>query len=318
MRKKTEIYEAALTAGAIDECSARVREFLGSCSLSKRDIIRYAMTAEEILLKTAERSGGEVRMRLSTGTRFFRPYILLETEGEPCNVYADREKEQGVLGGGLLKNLGLSPEYYHTDGANCYCFHIKRKSMNPIVSLVIAITSAVLAGVGGYLLPETARAFLLSSVLEPLNSAFLDILSCIAGPMIFLSVAWGIYGIGDAATFKRIGKKLISSYISMVLIAAVLIGWMCLPLFSLSFSGSSQGSELASVFAMLLGIIPKDIFSPFVNGNTLQIIFLAVVIGIAMLFLGQKTDFIAKAVEQINYIVQFLIGSISRLVPYFI
>lgn len=42
------------------------------------------------------------------------------------------------------------------------------------------------------------------------------------------------------------------------------------------------------------------------------------VIGIAMLFLGRKTTSVAKAVEQINHIVQFLVEFISKLVPYFI
>ena len=49
-----------------------------------------------------------------------------------------------------------------------------------------------------------------------------------------------------------------------------------------------------ALFTMLLGIIPENLFSPFVDGNTLQIIALAVATGIAMLFLGQETDFVAK------------------------
>lgn len=319
MKLKTEIYEAQLSAAAIDECSDRVRSFLNECRLPKRDVLRYAMTVEEILLKTTDTAAGEIPLRLITGIRFFRPFVAVELDGKSLNVYADREQEQGVLGGGILKNLGLSPEYSYTGETNRYNFRVKRKSLSPIVTLMIALAAALLLGAMGYLFSDGTRTMLVDSVLQPLNDAFLDILGCIAGPMIFLSVAWGIYGIGDAATLKRIGKKLIMSYVGTIFVMVVIIGWLCLPVFSLNFSGGNGGGgELSAVFAMLLGIIPKDIFSPFVNGNTLQIIFLAVAIGIAMLFLGQKTDFVAKIVEQINYIVQFLIEAISKMVPYFI
>ena len=69
---------------------------------------------------------------------------------------------------------------------------------------------------------------------------------------------------------------------------------------------------------MILNIFPANILSPFVEGNTLQIIFLAFVIGLSMIFLGQRTSAVAKAVEQINYIITFLMGTISTFVPYFV
>lgn len=109
------------------------------------------------------------------------------------------------------------------------------------------------------------------------------------------------------------------SYISAVYFFAVFIGSVCIAFFKLNFTSSIGGvSEFSSVFSIILGIIPKNIVSPFVDGNTLQIIFLAFVFGIAMLFLGQKTNTVAQMIEQINYIVQFLIEFISKLVPYFI
>ena len=59
---------------------------------------------------------------------------------------------------------------------------------------------------------------------------------------------------------------------------------------------------------MILDIFPGNVFSPFVEGNTLQIIFLAFVIGLSMIFLGQRTSSVARAVEQINHIIAFLMG----------
>lgn len=317
--RKSEIYEATLCPDTIDSVSEKVRSYLTDCGLPKQDVLRYAMSAEEILLKSADIDGSECRVRLSMYKRFFRQNIMLEIGGRTYNVYAEQESEQGILGDGILKNLGLSPDYSYLHNNNRYLFRIKKKSVNPFITLLIALCASGLVGALGYAFGENTRSMLTETILTPLNDVFLNILSCIAGPMVFLSVALGIYGIGDAATLKRIGKKLISSYCGSIFLSVTVFGLLMLPLFKLDFSGGTGGeNEFTSVFNMLLSIVPKDIFSPFVNGNTLQIIFIAVLVGIAMLFLGQKTEFIAIVVEQINYIVQFLIEAISKLVPYFI
>lgn len=319
MKKQCSVYETVLCAGQVDACTEKVREFLRDTKLDSKDISRYSLSVDEILLKELENGKEGADVKLKTGVRFTRPFISLEISGAPSNVYSLKNTQQSVLGDSILRNIGISPEYAYSDGANIYTFRIKKKSLSPFAMLIIALIAALAAGFAGLLLPDGIRGSVLDSFLTPLHDTFLNVLGCIAGPMVFLSVAWGIYGIGDAATLKQVGKRMLFGYIGTVYAVVIIIGWMAVPLFSFDNTGAGGGtSELSSIFTMLLGIIPKNIFSPFVDGNTLQIIFLAVVIGIAMLFLGQKTGAVAKAVEQINYIVQFLIEFISRLVPYFI
>ncbi len=320
MDSKIKEFQMILNAETVDACSERVREYLTGLKLARRDVTRYALSVEEILLKSMDAIGQGAAVCLRMGTRFFRPYIELGVVGAAANIYASERERHSTLGDSVLKNLGLSPEFSYQDGVNLYTFRIRRKSLNPFVRLALTLALAIATGVlGMLLLPVGFRTAVLDGVLTPLHDTFLNVLGCIAGPMVFLSVAWGIYGIGDAATLKRIGKRMLGSYIGTVFLAVLVLGCLAVPLFSLRFAESSGGSsELSALFGMLLDIFPKNIFSPFVDGNTLQIIFLAVVIGIAMLFLGQKTTAVAIAVEQINYIVQFLIEFISRLVPYFI
>ena len=318
-RKTAGRYEILLDSAAVDEISARVREYLEGEKWPRKETLRYSLMIEEILLECMDRGLKKAPVRLLTGTRFLCPYIVLEIEGEPVNVFLHRESRQTHFGSQILQNLGASPEYNFSGNTNTYRFHLHGKRLNPFLSLVIALSSAATVGFSGLLLESDLRSRLLDSILTPLYDAFLNMLGCIAGPMIFLAVAWGIYGIGDVATLKRVGKKVLAGYIGTVAAAVAVIGAAMVPLFSLTFSGSSGGSsELSSLFTMLLGIIPRNIFSPFVDGNTLQVIFLAVVIGISLIFLGHRTNAVARAIEQINYIVQFLIEFISRLVPYFI
>jgi Na+/H+-dicarboxylate symporter len=179
--------------------------------------------------------------------------------------------------------------------------------------------SAVLVGLLGLLiLPDGLREILLTSVVEPIYNTFFNILGCIAGPMIFLSVAWGIYGIGDVATLGRIGKRMILRYIAIVALAAA-ASTVFFPLLGPGLSaGSDNKGQFSSVAELLLGVFPSSIVEPFMTGNTLQIIFMAVVIGIALLYLGKQTSSVARAIEQVNLMVQFMMEIISRLVPYVI
>ena len=320
MNRATEEYTAKLCPEAIDECSDRVRGFLTELGLPKRDILRYAMTVEEILLDAADDAQEPPKLRLRMGRRFARYYIELEIEGAPRRHYAQSKDDSiGVLGEGLLRRLGLSPEYQYDNGCNCYSFSVKRQSRNPLLMVFIAATAALLLSSLGFLLPEATRSFLLEKLLVPLNDAFLSLMGGIAGPMIFLSVAWGIYGIGDVTSLKTVGKRLCIGFLGTFAIISALVCLLFLPVFTLRYNGAvGVGSSLIDVFLSLLALIPKDIFTPFIEGNTLQIIFLAIIFGVAMLFLGRKTDVVAKNIEQINYIVQLLIEAICKLVPAFI
>ena len=318
MKREENRFETVLTAQAVDACAEHVREFLADYKLSARDIRRYSMSVEEILLGTLESGNEGAKVCVEIGARLFRPQLTVSIACPPKNVCTP-EEEAGVLHDTILKNIGLSPDYSYKREKNVYRFRVRKKKMNPLFKVLIALASALVIGMLGVLISKTVCVNLQEQILSPIYDTFLNMLGCIAGPMVFLSVAWGIYGIGDAATLKRIGKKMLLGNVVTVYFIIVAFTLLSLPLFRMDFSGiGAVGGELSSVFTMLLGIIPKNIFSPFVDGNTLQVIFLAVVIGIAMLFLGQKTNAVAKAVEQINYIVQFLVEFISELVPFVI
>ena len=319
MSHSSEQYTYELNYPAVDEMSEKIRQFLSAQKLDRREITRHTLTAEEILLKyldTGEKTGA---VTLNMGTRFANHFITLSVEGPAANLYRPSEDTDGALKAGLLKNLGLAPEYAYKGQTNNYTFYIrKHRRINPILSLLLVFAIAFVTGMLGKLLPDGVRTAILTDFFDRLRAAFLNILGCLAGPMMFLSVVWGVYGIGDVATLKQIGKRLILRYLATVFLCVLLGGMISLPIFRPEFAATESGSGVAVIFSMILDIIPKNIFSPFVDGNTLQIIFMALIFGFAMLFLGQRTSSVAKAIEQINYLIQFIIGFISRLLPYFI
>ncbi len=69
---------------------------------------------------------------------------------------------------------------------------------------------------------------------------------------------------------------------------------------------------------MLLDIIPSNLLTPFTEGNPMQIIFIAVIFGLTMLILNDKTATVAKFTEQANYIIQFIMKCLSGFIPIFV
>ncbi len=99
----------------------------------------------------------------------------------------------------------------------------------------------------------------------------------------------------------------------------LLMAFLSRPFFHLNFSdASAEGSGFSALYRMILDIVPSNLFTPFARGNTLQILFIAIVVGITMIQLGEKSGLVASVAEQLSFIVNSIMGFIGKLVPYFV
>ena len=307
--------EYLLTAATCDEISGQIVAFCSKIQVDSKDTARYRLSAEECLLHWMENGLEGNATTLQMGSRFGAPYIVLIVEGPRDNPNDVGDEGFGPYCGSLLVNLNLKPEYSHSNGRNRVLFRLKRKPLNSLAVLGLTLVIALATGFLGLLLPEGIRETLLSCFLQPVYDAFLNALECIAGPMIFFSVVWGICGIGDVETFGRIGKRLILRDFGAVLLAAC-IAALSFPLLGPGFTQASiQSGELSDIMELALGIVPPNIVDPFASGNMLQIIVMAVMVGFALLYLGRRTEALSTVLEQANTLVGFVMEAICKLVP---
>ena len=316
---KTSVRKYTLTAEAIDAIAEVVTTFCTDMGTERKEMLKCRLSIEECLLYWLNNGLENNTVELKTGRYLLIPYIQIEVKGESQNPYTRAEDDFGLYAQSILVRLGLDPEYSYDNGRNRVKYKLKKKAPGMIATLCMVIISALVIGfLGMAVIPDPIRAGLQESLLTPLYNTFFNILGCLAGPMIFLSVAWGVYGIGDAATLGKIGKKMMIRYVGIVLLTTT-CGVLTFPLLGPPLSSGTFGkTQLSSISELILGIVPSTIVEPFATGNTLQIIFMAIVIGIALLYLGRQTGGIALAIEQVNILVQFLMEVISRLVPYVI
>ena len=310
----------SLTPEGIDRASALVEEGLEALGADHRDALRRRLSVEEVLLAWQRAGGLSDTFTVELGRRFRRITLAVRCSGTPADPLSGADEAGGELERQLLNNLGLGLAYRYRDGVNTVsCTQKRRARLGQLTLVFLALCAALALGALGLLLPGPWRAGLLTGVLDPLFSTFLGVFSCIVGPMMFISMVWGIVNMGDTRQLGLVGKNLLGRFL---LVSA---GFAALALFAALFwfrpvlSGGAGGdSVLASIVGMVLDIVPRNIIDPFQSGNTLQILFLGSVVGVGMILLRDQMQVMNAVVEQSNAIVQLILSAIGAMVPAFI
>jgi len=309
----------------IDSAADFADETLQMFSLPRKEVLRIRLSLEEILLRWYDNASNlKDKFTVDISRRFGRITLTVSCNGMPCDPLAAEDEDEsfgsGALGRAMLTNLGLSPSWQYQNGSNTVSFSIKKKQKLSQLSLVlIAVVSALVLGWLGLLLPEGLRTTILTTLLDPLFNTFLSVFSCIVGPLMFLSMVWGIVNIGDTRQLGRIGKKLLGRYMIVSIIVGIICMIAAVSFFKPTLSGAQSGQAvLQSVIEMVLDIIPGNIVEPFLTGNTLQILFMGAVVGIVMILLRDRMQTLTQVVEQSNAVVQIILSAISSITPGFI
>ena len=152
------------------------------------------------------------------------------------------------------------------------------------------ILIGMLAGVGlGVVLGERVAA------IQPLGDLFITLLILAAAPLVFFNLLAGLTSLTDLRTLGRLAGKTVGFFLTTELVALSLgLGAMALlrPGVGLRLTEtvpepvSGAVGEAPSVGDVLLDMIPTNVFRAFAEGNVVQIVILALMLGIATMALG--------------------------------
>ncbi len=299
-----------------EECENFAKKYIKE----RKERLRYRLTVEECLIAwLTEDSIGKTLTVTAEKKFLIAPTFKIDINCHRINPYNNEDIAYKSFAAGILRAIGLSPAYHYDDGVSTLQFSLPERANSKVFVLLGVLIVALFIGLTGKLfVSQSILQEIDNIILTPLYDLFLNLLSLVAGPLVFLSVAWGIYGIGDTISLSKIGKSTIFIFLRNTFLATV-AGLAVVPFFNLTFTNKAVGtSQFAEITEMIFGCVPKNIIEPFSSGNTLQIIFLAVAIGISLLFLGKKTHGVARAIEQINILLQHMMGFIGKLVPFLV
>lgn len=109
--------------------------------------------------------------------------------------------------------------------------------------------------------------------------------------------------------------------IGRFLIVSVAVGVVGTAFCGLFFRISATGETafaFSDLYKMILDIVPGNLLTPFTEGNSLQIIFIAIIVGLAMLILGNRIPTVTNFIEQANSVMQLIMTAVSAFIPFFV
>lgn len=302
-----------------------VRDRLQQYKCTNRDIVRAELFTEEAIVYWTKVAVEGDAFQIHLRKRFKTISLSLSYRGEQSNPLAlsdeaEDESEFRFIGQNIL--IGLSAvTYTYENGDNVITFTIKEKGINPVVSIAFALAAAIICGLTVNRFTPSIGPSLSASILNPLSSAFFGLLNAIVIPFLFLSVIASIFNMENIAQTQRIFRILFSWFLGitgMSAVISVLAGIIYFPLQSGSAAGVSEQNIWAQIAQMLFDIVPANIFQSFLDGNTLQTIFLAVITGITMLVYKGRFPVITNVITESNLIFSTLLDAICSLMPWVI
>lgn len=304
-------------SSCIDLVSERVESFLNQEKVISKDILRTKLMVEEALLNYRERLGEDASFSLACIKRFGRIRIELIVAGDSLDPFSPDASVDNDILRGVLSGAGIIPTWQYKNGQNILIFSPKKKKPSQMVWLIGAVLLALLSGLIFQFLPAGWGAAVSEQIVSPVFDTFIGFLTALVGFVIFLSLVWGIVSIGDLSTFEKIGKIMMLRVVVMCGALMVAYGLLILPLFPVTLKGAAS-MQLSSLFGMFLDIIPNNFVAPFLEGNPLQIVFIAMIVGIALLTLGVKTSLVSSLIEQLNSVINLIMEGVGGCVPFLV
>ena len=172
----------------------------------------------------------------------------------------------------------------------------KLGDMSLAIQIFIALVLAIIVGL---ILGEKGASFA-SSYIKPFGTIFLNLIKFIVCPIVLFSIMSGIVSLRDVKKVGSIGLKTVVFYLCTTAIAIIIglgVASLAKGLFPMIATTDLTYSAKASTSFMdtIVGIFPSNFVAPLLNANMLQIIVMAILIGFAIVVIGEKRDI--KVVE---------------------
>jgi aerobic C4-dicarboxylate transport protein len=169
----------------------------------------------------------------------------------------------------------------------------------------------------GYLNPGAGKA------MKPLGDGFIKLIRMIIAPIVFVTVVSGIYRMQSMKEVGRIGVRALV-YFEVVSTVALLIGLLVALLIRPGAGVNADPRQLdAAAMApyvttaakqttveFLLNIIPTTLVGAFSEGQILQVMFVAILIGLALLKAGERVAPLMKLLDQVSAMLFAVLGLI--------
>ena len=111
---------------------------------------------------------------------------------------------------------------------------------------------------------------------------------------------------------------MVSRFVSATFLTAAAFVFAVRLFFPLGRGAGGGGSQISDILKILLEVIPSNPVQPFMTGNTLQIVFLAAIVGSVLLLAGSETEGLRRLAFQAEVVVRRCVTGVCMFLPLYI
>ena len=190
-------------------------------------------------------------------------------------------------------------------------------------SLYAQVLTAIALGVlFGWLAPD------IGAQLKPLGDAFIKLVKMIIAPVIFLTVVTGIAGLRQLGDLGRVAAKTFGYFLVMstfALIVGLVVANVVQPGAGMHIAPAALDASHVTEYAekahdqtltgFLTNIIPTTLVSALSEGEILQVLFVAILFGIALSLSGERGAPLLDLLERLTAVVFRLVAILMKAAP---
>jgi aerobic C4-dicarboxylate transport protein len=190
-------------------------------------------------------------------------------------------------------------------------------------NLWVQVLIAIVLAVGfGYLSPAKAIA------MKPLGDGFIRLITMVISLIIFCTVVSGIASMQDMKKVGRVGGKALLYFevvSTLALFIGLVVGNLVHPGSGFNVSAANLDAKAVADYAgqakaqsvtdFLLHIIPNTIVDAFAKGDILQVVFVAILFGLALSALGDRGKPLVTLLDSLTQAVFGIVNMLMRLAP---
>lgn len=192
----------------------------------------------------------------------------------------------------------------------------------------IIFISMILGGITGiifhYFIPSgfVKDSLFINGIFYVIGNGFLRAMQMLVVPLVLCSLICGSMSIGDTKKLGKVGVKTVLFYLvttALAITVAICVAKIINPGVGADISAIESAettiADKTSIADTLLNIIPKNPIQSLAEGNMLQIIFFALIIGIILAKLGDKVETVSNFFNQFNDIMMEMTMIVMKFAP---
>ena len=316
-----------------------IKNGLANSKASSKYVLSANMLAEDSIVVLMENLPQDTNITIITYRSMGMMNIKIEAEGtnlekklleqdSPAEIDVHSPNAAAAIRGLIFKAHRDKYTFFYKNGINTVHIIVGEPYMRQAMITVYTMVAAVVIGLLlKFLCPSSLCDAINVCALTPIITIFMNLLTMMIGPIIFFSIASSVSSMSDFSELGKIGGRLIAFYMmTSLLVTFIALGLsytfqMC-DFNMLTHMNLSQNSvataapaNTSNLIDFVVGLFPSNILTPFIEDNALQLVVLAILMGLTAASLVHRVPRVAQVLEICNEFFMSFINMITSFLP---